>query len=53
MLAVLTARARASPLFGQLGVENLFTFYDLARLPGFERTAISDGRDRAHRVRLR
>lgn len=51
-LALLTARARASELFSELGVENLFTFFDLARLLGFTQVTVSDGRDWAHRVWL-
>lgn len=52
VLATLTSRARGSPLFRELGVENLFTFYDLAKLLGFEQVTMSDGRDWAHRVWL-
>ena len=50
VLAVLTAQVRASPLFAELGVQNLFTFYDLAKFIGFKRITISNGRDWAHRV---
>lgn len=50
MLAALTSRVRSSPLFAELGVQNLFTFYDLAKLIGFSQITISDGRDWAHRV---
>ena len=50
VLATLTSRVRASPLFAELGVQNLFTFYDLAKLIGFRQITISDGRDWAHRV---
>ena len=50
VLAILTSRVRASPLFAELGVQNLFTFYDLAKLIGFEQITISDGRDWSHRV---
>ncbi len=53
ILATLTARARASPLFRELGVENLFTFFDLGKLLGFEHVTISDGKRWAHRVRLK
>jgi hypothetical protein len=53
ILATLTARARASPLFQELGVENLFTFFDLAKLLGFEHVTVSDGKSWAHRVRLK
>lgn len=50
VLATLTSRVRASPLFSELGVQNLFTFYDLAKLIGFDQITISDGRNWAHRV---
>lgn len=50
ILATLTSRVRSSPLFGELGVQNLFTFYDLAKLIGFKQITISDGRDWAHRI---
>lgn len=50
VVASLTSRVRASPLFAELGVQNLFTFYDLAKLIGFSQITISDGRKWAHRV---
>jgi len=50
VLATLTSRVRASPLFAELGVQSLFTFYDLAKLIGFEQITISDGRNWSHRV---
>ena len=50
VVATLTSRVRASPLFAELGVQNLFTFYDLAKLIGFRQITISDGRDWSHRV---
>ena len=53
VLATLTAQVRASPLFAELGVQNLFTFYDLAKLLGFQRLTISDGRVWSHRVELK
>lgn len=52
VLATLTAQVRASPLFAELGVQNLFTFYDLAKLLGFKQITISDGREWSHRVDL-
>ena len=53
VLAQLTAEARATALFRNLAVEDLFTFFDLARMLGFARITISDGRNYAHRVDLR
>ena len=52
VLATLTAHVRASPLFAELGVQNLFMFYDLAKLLGFKQITISDGREWSHRVDL-
>lgn len=51
-LAQLTAMSRGTELFRQLGVEETFTFYDLARLLGFEQVTISDGESFAHQVTL-
>ena len=50
IFANLTAVARVMPLFRELGVEEWFTFFDLAKLLGFEQLTISDGRDFAHQV---
>ena len=50
VLAMLTSRVRASPLFAELGVQNLFTFYDLAKLIGYKQITVSDGRNWSHRV---
>lgn len=52
LLAQLTAIARNSALFEELGVEDLFTFFDLAKLLGFRRITISDGQNYAHQVLL-
>jgi len=52
-MASLTTIARQSPLFQDLGVEDSFTFYDLATLLGFREIVLSDGRSFAHRIRLR
>ncbi len=53
VLAQLTVEARTPVLFRNLAVEDLFTFFDLARMLGFARITISDGRNYAHRVDLR
>ena len=53
VLTQLTAEARATALFRNLAVGDLFTFFDLARMLGFARITISDGRNYAHRVDLR
>ncbi|HJP23075.1 MAG TPA: molybdopterin-guanine dinucleotide biosynthesis protein A [Alphaproteobacteria bacterium] len=52
LLAQLTAIARASPLFQQIGVQDYFTFFDLAGLLGFRRITISDGDTFAHQISL-
>jgi hypothetical protein len=53
LLASLTALARLTPLFQQLQVEELFTFFDLCKLLGFTTITISDGRHFTHQVVLK
>ncbi len=53
VLAQLTASARGSALFRNLAVEDLFTFFDLAKMLGFTQITISDGRNYAHRIDLK
>jgi hypothetical protein len=52
VFAQLTTMARASALFKDLAVEELFTFYDLARMLGFARITVSDGKNFSHQVTL-
>ncbi|MBT5413444.1 MAG: molybdopterin-guanine dinucleotide biosynthesis protein A [Rhodospirillaceae bacterium] len=52
LLAALTANARGTPFFQDHGVEDFFTFFDLARLLGFERITVSDGDTFAHQIFL-
>lgn len=52
LLAALTANARSTPFFQDHGVEDYFTFFDLARLLGFERITVSDGDKWAHQIFL-
>jgi len=52
LLAQLTAMARTTRLFQDLAVENVFTFFDLARLLGFDRITISDGETFSHQITL-
>jgi len=52
LLAQLTAQARLSPLFSQLGVQDHFTFFDLAKLLGFELVTISDGATWTHQIMI-
>jgi hypothetical protein len=50
LLAQLTSVARATPFFRELGVEDYFTFFELARIVGFEQLTISDGESYAHQI---
>jgi hypothetical protein len=52
IFANMTAAARVMPLFEERGVEDWFTFFDLAKMLGFEQITISDGRDFAHQVKF-
>ena len=53
LLASLTELARLTPLFQQLQVEELFTFFDLCKLLGFTSITVSDGRHFAHQIVIR
>jgi hypothetical protein len=50
IFAQMTAVARLLPVFAQLGVEDYYTFFDLAKMMGFEQITISNGREFAHQV---
>ena len=50
VFANLTAVAREMPLFADYGVQEVFTFFDLAKMLGFTQITISDGDDFAHQV---
>ena len=52
VLAQLTAVARSTEFFRNLAVEDYFTFFDLARMLGFEQITISDGREFSHQIEL-
>ena len=52
LLAQLTAVARTTPLLREMQVEELFTFFDLLKLMGFEQITVSDGETFAHQVKL-
>ena len=52
VMAGITALVRDTPLFQDLQVDDLFTFYDLAVLLGFKEIVLSDGISYAHRVTL-
>ncbi len=53
VLADLTAMSRALPIFNEFGVQDWFTFFDLAKMMGFEQITISDGRTFAHQIIIR
>ena len=52
LLAILTAQARSTPLFRDLGVEDRFTFLDLLKMLGFERLTMTDGDRFAHQINI-
>ena len=52
VLAQLTARARATALLRNMGVDDVFTFLDVARLLGFAQVTVSDGASWAHQIEL-
>jgi len=53
LFADMTAQARLLPIFQEMGVQDYFTFFDLAKLLGFEEITISNGRDFTHQVLLK
>lgn len=52
LLAMLTSVSRATPLFKDYGVAEVFTFFDLLKILGFVQLTISDGDGFAHQVLL-
>lgn len=52
LLAVLTAVARATPLFKEERVEDYFTFLDLGKMLGFQLLTVSDGKKFAHQIKI-
>ncbi|MFO0997620.1 MAG: molybdopterin-guanine dinucleotide biosynthesis protein A [Alphaproteobacteria bacterium] len=53
LFAMMTAVARQTPFFQDYGVEDFFTFFDLAKLLGFKNITFSDGNKFAHRIVLK
>jgi hypothetical protein len=51
--ATMTAAARLLPAFQEMGVQDQFTFFDLAKMLGFEQITASNGRDFAHQVTIK
>jgi hypothetical protein len=52
LFAMLTSVSRATPLFQDYGVAEVFTFFDLLKILGFDQITISDGDGFAHQVLL-
>jgi len=52
VLAQLTAVARTTQIVRDMKVDDIFTFFDLARLLGFAEITISDGETFAHQIKL-
>ena len=52
LLALLSARARSTPIFTKYQVEDLFTFLDLLKLLGFKQVTVTDGDVFAHQIRV-
>jgi len=52
-LALLTHVARESPLFQTFKVEEIFTFFDLLKLLGFQQLTVTDGDRYAHQILLK
>lgn len=52
LLAMLTARARMTPVFRKHQVEDVFTFFDFLKLQGFERLTVTDGKSFSHQIRF-
>lgn len=50
LLAILTARARATPIFQELQVQDVFTFLDLLKMLGFTQITVTDGDEFAHQI---
>ena len=50
LFAMLTSVSRATPLFQDYGVAEVFTFFDLLKILGFSQLTISDGDGFAHQV---
>lgn len=50
LLATLTAVSRTTALFQENAVQDYFTFFDLAKMMGFELITVSDGREFAHQI---
>lgn len=52
LLAILSSRARGTPMFQEYEVEDVFTFFDLLKLLGFRRVTVTDGDRLAHQITI-
>ncbi|MEM7653188.1 MAG: hypothetical protein AAF220_08410 [Pseudomonadota bacterium] len=52
LLAMMSAVARATPVFRENQLEDVLTFFDLAYMLGFEQITISDGNVFSHQIKL-
>jgi hypothetical protein len=53
LFAAMTNLARLTPLFQELQVDDLFTFFDLLKLLGFTQITVSDGDKFTHQITLK
>jgi hypothetical protein len=53
LFAAMTNLARLTPLFQELQVDDLFTFFDLLKLMGFTQITVSDGDKFTHQITLK
>lgn len=53
LFAMMTAVARDTPFFREQAGADRYTFFDLAKLLGFEQITFTDGEAFAHRIELR
>jgi hypothetical protein len=53
LFATLTSLLRLGPLFQGTPIDDQATFFDLAKLLGFEQITVSDGEAFAHRIELK
>ncbi|MDA0368327.1 MAG: molybdopterin-guanine dinucleotide biosynthesis protein A [Proteobacteria bacterium] len=53
LLAQLTAQVRTTQFFQEMGVTDFFTFFDMAKMMGFEQITVSDGDTFSHQVLIR
>jgi hypothetical protein len=52
LFAMLTAVARLTPFFRENAVDDIFNFFDLCKLLGFQQITWTDGKKLAHQIKL-